>query len=108
MLMFKCYIDPFGDENERRTLSTILIANVGGDSPYYNYAFVISEKKPIVGEAILVSGVIRDYFRSAPVTDILHAVLAAYKGKDWSTPKNTYEKAVVSLLLGKATSEEEN
>lgn len=98
MLNVNICIVPFGVKEDAYTLCKILIANVKSGGYFCNYAYHINEEAPLTGEPIKHSGILRDYDRRAPVVDILHAVLEAYKSKSSSLANNQYEKDVIVHL----------
>ena len=77
MLVCNVELWPMGSKARRKSIATLMIANVtprGPKADGNDYVWVLKEPKPLVGKPIEETGAIREYERGAPVVDLVSEI----------------------------------
>lgn len=105
--MLNCNISlwPFGDEDSKSNLATINVANVGrsksGAPGECDYVVTFREDKPLAGDPVSYSCVIRDYDRYASVFSLLAVALDKLRAQEAFAPVTEYELDVAVRLMNR-------
>ena len=78
MLEVEIKINPFGLDENIRTLTTIYIGNIGGSCGYFNYVYMIYEPESRFSPEVLLHGLIEGYDQMQPASKLLQAVMQDY------------------------------
>ena len=85
MLVVSVDLWPFGQKEKASNISKLAIANVGRgvslNPNEHDYVWYYTEPTPLIGKAINESGIIRNYYRQAPASNLLSEVFKDINGE---------------------------